>query len=205
MTAAIALVDWLIVIEKSPSLWHSGGVYKFFRKGFMLGFLKNRSFPVAVGLAALLFAAGCHRQQDEVHAQPMVPHQPIYSDTANAQADIQNALAKAASEKKRVILDFGGNWCGDCQVLNIYFHQAPNDAILNANFVLVDVNIGHYDMNTDIADKYGVPLKKGVPALAVLDASGNVLYSQRDSEFANMRGMDPNSVTEFLNQWKPNS
>jgi thioredoxin 1 len=50
-----------------------------------------------------------------------------------------------------------------------------------------------------------VPLKKGVPALAVLDANGNVLFSQRSGEFESMRGMDPASVTAFLNQWKPNS
>jgi len=61
------------------------------------------------------------------------------------------------------------------------------------------------DKNTDVAEKYGVPLGKGVPALAVLDARGNVLYSQRNGEFEAMRRMDEASVTEFLNQWKPGS
>lgn len=172
----------------------------------MSEFLKRRSPFLAAGFAAaLFFTAGCNRQETAVQAQPLVPHLPLFSDTANAQADIQYALAKAKRENKHVILDFGGNWCGDCEILNIYFHQAPNAALLNNNFVLVDINIGHYDMNTDIADKYGVPVTKGVPALAVLDSNGNVIYNQRNHEFSAMHRIDPASVTEFLNKWKPNS
>jgi len=34
--------------------------------------------------------------------------------------------------------------------------------------VLVHVNIGHLDANLDLAEKYEVPLRRGVPALAVL-------------------------------------
>ncbi len=68
--------------------------------------------------------------------------------------------------------------------------------------MLVDINIGRMDQNVDLAKKYGVPLEKGVPALAVLDAQGHVLYSQKKGEFEAMRSMDPASVTTFLNRWK---
>ena len=127
----------------------------------------------------------------------------IYSPTADAHGDIQQALSAAVREHKRVIVDFGGNWCGDCQVLDIYFHDLKNVGLLNANYVLVHVDIGHMDHNTDIAKKYGVPLSKGVPGLAVLDAHGRVLYSQKNGEFEAMRRMDESSVTDFLNKWKP--
>ena len=127
----------------------------------------------------------------------------VYSDTADAHAEIRDALARAAQEHKRVLLDFGGNWCGDCQVLDIYFHRPPNASLLADNFILVDVNVGRYDKNLDLAQKYGIPLQKGVPALAVLDAHGRLLYSQRQGEFESMRRMDPNSVTQFLEHWKP--
>jgi thiol:disulfide interchange protein len=126
----------------------------------------------------------------------------IYPDGAQAEADIAAALARAAREKKRVLLDFGGNWCGDCHVLEIYFHDAANRSLLDANYVLVPVNIGHGDANLDIAARYGVPIDKGVPALAVLDPSGQVVYSQRKGEFAAMRKLDSASVTTFLQQWK---
>ena len=43
----------------------------------------------------------------------------IYPDPAHARADLAVALKNAAATHKRILLDFGGNWCGDCQVLDI--------------------------------------------------------------------------------------
>jgi hypothetical protein len=88
-------------------------------------------------------------------------------------------------------------------VLDIYFHDPANRPILEDNFVLVHVNIGHMDANQDIASQYDVPLEKGVPALAVLSDKGELLYSQRGGEFEAMRRMDSSAVTRFLVQWQP--
>jgi len=127
----------------------------------------------------------------------------IYPEPSQAKIDLAAALKTAAQTHKRVILDFGGNWCGDCQVLDIYFHNPRNLPLLESNFVLVHVNIGHMDENQDIAARYQVPLDKGVPALAVLNEKGGLLYSQQSGEFESMRRMEASSVTTFLVQWKP--
>ena len=127
----------------------------------------------------------------------------IYPDPAQAKSDLAAALKTAAATHKRVILDFGGNWCGDCHVLDIYFHNPQNRPILESNFVLVHINVGQYDANLDLAQRYGIPLQKGVPALVVLSDKGKVLLSQKSGEFEKMGHMEPNSVTSFLVQWKP--
>jgi thiol:disulfide interchange protein len=127
----------------------------------------------------------------------------IYPDPAQAKADLAAALKTAAQTHKRILLDFGGDWCGDCQVLDLYFHDAKNLPILEANFILVHVNIGHMDANVDIAEKYGIPLHKGVPALAVLSEKGALLYSQKGGEFEDMRNLQSAALTSFLVQWKP--
>ena len=126
----------------------------------------------------------------------------IYPDPAQAKADLAAALKIAATTHKRILLDFGGNWCPDCQVLDIYFHDPANRRILEAKYVLVHVNIGHMDANLDIARKYEVPLSRGVPALAVLDEHGKLLYSQKGGEFEAMSRMESAAVTKFLVQWE---
>jgi hypothetical protein len=66
------------------------------------------------------------------------------------------------------------------------------------------VNIGMTGINDnfDLAEKYGIPLNKGVPALAVLSEQGKLLYSQKSGEFEAMRRMESSAVTEFLTRWK---
>ena len=151
------------------------------------------------GLTALAVAPAA-----SAAAQMMPPrvNKHLYSATADPKADIAASLKQARAEHKRVILDFGGDWCGDCQVLDIYFHQSPNAEILSKHFLVVHIDIGRMDKNVDIADKYNIPLQKGVPALAVLDSRGKLLYSQKTGEFEDMRNMRSQSVTEFLNRWK---
>jgi len=126
----------------------------------------------------------------------------LYPAAANAHEDIRQAILKAAAEHKHVLLVFGGNWCLDCHLLDLYFHDPGNASLLAANYVLVNVNIGEYDRNLDLARKYGIPLSKGVPAL-VLDGAGHILYAQRNAEFENMRVQDASAVTAFLQKWKP--
>jgi thioredoxin 1 len=128
----------------------------------------------------------------------------IYPPPEQAPADLSAALKVAAAENRRVLLDFGGNWCTDCHVLDIYMHDAANRPILDSSFVVVHINIGEKeDRNLDLATRYEIPLKKGVPALAILDRDGKLLYSQKAGEFEAMRHMESSSVTEFLTRWKP--
>jgi thiol:disulfide interchange protein len=127
----------------------------------------------------------------------------IYPDPAQAQTQIAAALKTAAQTHKRVLLDFGADWCGDCIVLDRYLHNDENRSLLESNFVLVHVNVGMYDANLDLAKKYGIPLEKGVPAMAVLSETGKLLYSQRNQEFEKARMLAPADVTRFLVQWKP--
>jgi len=126
----------------------------------------------------------------------------IYPAPERAKSDLAAALAASVAAHKRVILDFGGNWCTDCHVLDLYLHDSANKPILEANYLLVHVNIGRMDENLDIADRYQIPLHKGVPALAVLGEHGELLFSQKTGEFEAMRGMQSPAVTEFLLRWK---
>lgn len=170
------------------------------------------------GLCSACLVIGCRATQPE--AAPTVPAVPpkaparqpvtavptvkkhIYPADGDPKAEIAQALKRARRERKRVILDFGGDWCGDCQVLYLYLHQNPNEEILAKHYIVVPIDIGRFDKNVDIADQYNVPLKQGVPALAVLDKNGKLLYSQKAGEFGDMRYMHAASVTEFLNRWK---
>jgi thioredoxin 1 len=136
-------------------------------------------------------------------ALPAVALPDIYPAPEQAQADLTAALKEAAAQHRRVIVDFGGNWCTDCHVLDTYMHDSANQPLIDANFFVVHVNVGRIDQNLDIAKRYRIPLKKGVPAIAVLSSHGKLLYSQTGGEFQDMRHMDSSALTEFLQRWRP--
>jgi len=135
--------------------------------------------------------------------EPARPNTQLYPPPEEAQSEISSALAAAARQNKRVILVFGGNWCYDCHVLDTTFRSKAFAPIVNANYIVVHINVGNYDANLDLADKYQIPLKKGVPSLAILDPDGKLLVSQKNGEFESTVRIGPEDVLEFLKKWKP--
>ena len=135
--------------------------------------------------------------------EPAKPNTSLYAPAADAKPEIASALSMAAKDHKRVILVFGANWCYDCHVLDATLHSKQMAPLVQANFHVVHVNICEYDCNLDLVQKYEIPLKKGVPSLAVLDSDGKLLYSQQKGEFENSVRIGPGDVTQFLETWKP--
>jgi thiol:disulfide interchange protein len=124
--------------------------------------------------------------------------------TGDAKQNIKTALATARKQHKRVILDFGGDWCYDCHVLDYNLESdAALNSLLHANFVVAHVDVGKFDKNLDLAKQYKMNLNKGVPALAVLDSSGKLLYSDPGGFFENARNMTKQSIADFLTAWAP--
>jgi len=135
--------------------------------------------------------------------EPAKPKTDLYAPPEEAQSEIDAALASAAKDHKRVILVFGANWCYDCHVLDAAFHSKAIAPLVEANYHVVHINVGDEDKNLDLAEKYGVPLKKGIPGLAVLDSDGKLVYSQKQGEFENSFRIGPADVTAFLKKWAP--
>src|SRR5512136_1968187 len=123
--------------------------------------------------------------------QPVRLNPKLYDPAADARAEIREAEQRAAREHKRVLLIFGGNWCYDCHVLDLAFHSGDVEPTLDRNYIVVHVDVGEYDKNLDLAEKYQIPLKKGVPAIAVVDPPDKLLFSQQAGEFQAARSLAP--------------
>jgi thiol:disulfide interchange protein len=162
--------------------------------------MKKRCLQTLLAAALLFCTAAAQFKRVPLQA-PANPSPQLYKADANAAQDIRRALAAAGKQHKNVLLDFGGNWCIDCHVLENAFHQPRIAPLLNANYIVVHVDVGKYEKNLDLARKYHVNLEKGVPSLAVLDALGKVLYATGDFERARM--MSEDDVIQFLDKWKP--
>jgi hypothetical protein len=135
--------------------------------------------------------------------QPLSLDAKIYPPASSAREQIQQAVVQAAKANKRVLVVFGADWCYDCHVLDRALERPDIAPVLRSNFELVQVDVGTGDKNQDLMNEYQVPMSRGIPALAVLDSTGKLLYSQKNGEFERARALGPEDLLAFLNRWKP--
>jgi protein disulfide-isomerase len=128
--------------------------------------------------------------------------QPPYDEKADAHQQITAAIAEASKAHRNVILVFGANWCPDCRALDAQMQKEDLAALIATSFEVVKVDIGRHSKNQDIAEKYHVPLEHGIPALAVLDPDGKLVYAMDQGQFADARNMSYESIKEFFVKWE---
>jgi len=122
-----------------------------------------------------------------------------YDEKADAALDIQHAIAAAQAHHKQVLLLFGANWCADCRALDKAMH-GNSQHLIESRFEVVKIDVRNFDKNLYLANRYGNPIAKGIPALVVLGADNQVIYSTRDGELANAGQMTEQSIFDFLKQ-----
>jgi thiol:disulfide interchange protein len=130
--------------------------------------------------------------------------QPIFDEAADGSAQIARALARAGKENRRVLVEWGANWCAWCRSLHALCGRDEairRELLYEYDVVLLDV--GRMDKHADLMGRYGVDLSKtGIPFLTVLDADGRVVANQETAslELPDKKGYDhdPAKVLAFL-------
>jgi thioredoxin-related protein len=159
-------------------------------------------FLVLVGPLAGLVGA------QEGAAKPKPQRPDIYDAKADARAQVEAATARARRDNQRVLVMFGGNWCGWCHKLHeLFASDREIHTLLNNEYVLVmvDTEAPHaVDLLKECkAALSPEELQRGVgyPFLAVLDANGKILTAQRTDPLEEGDHHDPKKVKDFLAQW----
>lgn len=148
-------------------------------------------------------------------AQPKAPAKPkVYDEKADAKEQIAQALARAAKDNKRVLIQWGGNWCSWCIRLDALFKSDNKIAReILYEYELVHIDSGQNGKNVELAASYGADLKKhGYPFLTVLDAAGKAIANQETAALevkdktgesvGVAAGHDPQAVLKFLQDHK---
>ena len=122
----------------------------------------------------------------------------VYDEHADAKAQVRAALADANRDHLPTLIVFGANWCGDCRVLDHAFKAGASAPLIERSFKVVKVDVGRFDRNTDLVQRYGIPLELGIPAVAVVAPDGELLYATRGGELADARHMGDRGIYDFF-------
>lgn len=166
-----------------------------------LSFLKT-AVLLAAALAACSFSGCTPKTVDVIHGLP-----PIYDTKADGEKLIADALVVAKRENKRVLAEFGANWCIWCRRMHAMLHSHPEvSPFFEQNYLLVMVDVDEVDgktHNLNLIERYGDPTTNGIPGLVVLDADGKVLKVQDTEPFQRGDEYDPAKVLQFLKEFAP--
>jgi thiol:disulfide interchange protein len=174
--------------------------------------LRRVGLAVAISTAVLLTGCASKSAPPPVSGSSSPPAAaaagavPDHYDAArNPAADLKAALALATSDHKEVLIDFGADWCPDCQVLDKLFQSQGTRSLLQTDYHVVAVDVGQFNLNLGFAAKYVNLQASGIPALVVLAPDGTVRFATNDGSFENARTMNSDQVNAFLARWAPTS
>ena len=125
---------------------------------------------------------------------------PVYDESADAQAQVSQALARAKADNKQLMIVFGANWCGDCKMLDGEFKKPALKTLLDAHYVVVKVDVNRFNKNLDVVKSYGDVIKKGIPSIVVATAANQLVYATNGGELADARKMGETGVAEFFRE-----
>ena len=161
---------------------------------------------LAVSLASLADAASAAPAPQvgiASFAQLATPLPYPYDEHADADAAVAAAKARARAHHKLMLIDLGGNWCGDCRVLAGTMERPEVKAFVDAHYEVVTVDVGRFDKNLQIPARYGITRRlEGVPALLVVEPRGNRLINAGHvAALADARNMSPQALADWLASW----
>ncbi|MBI4978683.1 MAG: sulfite exporter TauE/SafE family protein [Spirochaetes bacterium] len=88
-------------------------------------------------------------------------------------ANLDEAVARAASENKLVLVDFNAVWCENCELLSErILKQPPVSDLISQRFIFVSVDVDH---EPEYKKRYNI---QWLPWIVVLNAEGKPIYER---------------------------
>lgn len=170
-----------------------------------------RLLPNEPGLS-LLLAAFAASVAPSASSAPIAPHVQIgslkqlptplpspYDARADANAQVVAAYARAKSAGKRLLVDFGGNWCPDCRILAGVMALPEVKPFIEEHFEVVSVDVGMFNKNMDVVKGMKIPKLAAVPWIVIVEPDSAIVVSSY--EITDEHHRTPQSMVDWLAKW----
>ena len=151
----------------------------------------------------LLAAAAPPKTGIASFAQLQTPLPYPYDEQANADRDVAKARRAALKHHKLLLIELGGNWCGDCRVLSGTLDLPSMKTFMDKHYEVATVDVGRFERNLHIPAHYGFKTRLvGVPTLLVVDPKTDRLLNPNDVfALSDAGSMSPQALADWLARW----
>ena len=137
------------------------------------------------------------RPREPTWEEPISGDLPYDSD-ADASAEVAAARASAVRSEKFLMVTFGANWCGDCRNLHRILHQQEVEEYTGSLFQFVNVDVGKFNRNRDVAEELGISLTRGIPVAIFFDPQGGIIGTTNEGELEPARHYSSKQILKFV-------
>jgi thioredoxin-related protein len=123
---------------------------------------------------------------------------PPYDESRDASLDVAEARKKALDEKKFLMVTFGANWCQDCRNLHRILKSEEVQDYTRDVFDFVNVDVGKFNQNTQLATELGVSLRRGIPVAIIFDTDGQVIGTTNERQLEPARRYSSMQLLKFV-------
>ncbi len=212
-------LDVLLAMASARKLFHVGTL-----SCFILGFVgcSKQSNNVVVSKAATEPTALTNSSKigdsESTDSPTKAAHQGVtfysvdhYDASRNPATDLAETVRRATKEKKRILIQVGGDWCSPCRLMTTLMetNSVVRETISNS-FIVMKVAVTDEQGNEAFLSQY--PPIDAYPHIVVLDSDGRFLHSQGTFQWDDEPGPDEldaskrynqESFRQFLVAWQP--
>lgn len=121
-----------------------------------------------------------------------------YDENVDARAVVNSERERALHDGRFVMVTFGANWCQDCRTLHSHLKSREVADYTEDLFYFVNVDVGKFNQNVDIAAELGVTLIKGIPVAVFFDPDGQLIGTTNEGQLEPTRRYSSKQILKFM-------
>ena len=126
------------------------------------------------------------------------PHpQPFKYRNLDAQS-LKKFITNAVQERKQPIVIFGANWCPDARLLEAVLQLPSVQNFLNPKCNILNVDVGDYEINTELFKYFDPEIETGIPRVFILDINGKPLNIDSNDKMRTARQQSPQEIFDYF-------
>lgn len=126
----------------------------------------------------------------------------LYDPALDGMKQIKEAISKARSQGKHVLIQYGGNWCSWCIKFDAFCKADTSiKKVIDASFIPVKLNYSPENKNESANAYLGNPMRFGFPVFIIVDGNGKVLHIQDSALLEEGKGYNQVKVLGFFRNW----
>jgi len=132
---------------------------------------------------------------------PAVPNPEPYLGLKASILEIQEFIQKTIESNKQPIVIFGANWCPDARLLEGVIQMPPVKNFLEKNVNVLNIDVGNYEMNTELFSFFDKNIEEGIPRVFIMDRKGKTLNLHVNDTMRKARDLTTQDIFNYLQEF----